>query len=367
VCQTLKKLSSAGHCTVICTIHQPQQKIFELFDNLILLKKGKIVYLGDCAKSVNFLSAVGLPCPPGVNPADHLLDIISPAKNNDAAMGSIPYTKSVQELQMLETDDENLIDQFTRATWWKQYTTVATRSLIQYIRRTDMILLQFFSTVAIACFIGGSVWYQQPFNQTTATLTILPSLFFACVTQGVFGSLQALNTFPSERAVMLRERAAGSYTVSAYFVAKSSVDLLIQVWPPIIFSCIAYFMMGYNYDGSASKFFTYMAFMILDSLAATSLAVMVTCFFVTVERASVLLAFLFEVSRLYGAFFISPSQMENYPGWNFAYYLSYIKYAFVGVALNELTDVTFSCSNANPSTCINSGMFICIYYTRHKH
>lgn len=347
VCQTLKKLSDSGNCTVICTIHQPQQKIFELFDNLILMKKGKIVYLGDCAKSVNFLSAVGLPCPPGVNPADHLLDVISPSKEN-GAIG--PINSLTNEIEIL--DDENLIEQSTKATWLTQFKTIAIRSLIQYIRRTDMILLQFFATVAIACFVGGSVWYQQPFNQTTATTTILPSLFFACVTQGVFGSLQAINNFPSERAVMMRERASGSYTVSAYFVAKSAVDILIQIWPPIVFSCIAYFMMGYK--ATAGKFFTYMAFMILDSLAATSLAVMVTCYFVTVERASVLLAFFFEVSRLYGGFFISPSQMVNYPGWYFAYYLSYVKYAYVGVALNELSDISFSCPSG-ATNCITSG------------
>lgn len=151
---------------------------------------------------------------------------------------------------------------------------------------------------------------------------------------------------------MMRERAAGSYSVSAYFVAKSVIDILIQLWPPIVFACIAYFMMGYT--STAGKFFTYMAFMILDTLAATSLAVMITCYFVTVERASVLLAFLFEVSRLYGGFFISPKQMENYAGWYFAYYLSYIKYAYVGVALNELNDVSFSCP-AGVTNCITSG------------
>jgi ATP-binding cassette, subfamily G (WHITE), member 2 len=30
----------------VCTIHQPQSKIFHLFDNLILLKAGDIAYQG---------------------------------------------------------------------------------------------------------------------------------------------------------------------------------------------------------------------------------------------------------------------------------------------------------------------------------
>jgi hypothetical protein len=49
--------------------------------------------------------------------------------------------------------------------------------------------------------------------------------------QGVFGALSVINSFPSERVLVLRERAAGTYSASAYFIAKSSVDLVMQVSP----------------------------------------------------------------------------------------------------------------------------------------
>jgi ATP-binding cassette subfamily G (WHITE) protein 2 len=32
--------------TIVCSIHQPQSKIFNLFDSLILLKAGEIIYQG---------------------------------------------------------------------------------------------------------------------------------------------------------------------------------------------------------------------------------------------------------------------------------------------------------------------------------
>jgi hypothetical protein len=41
-----------------------------------------------------------------------------------------------------------------------------------------------------------------------------------------------------------RERAAGTYYSSAYFLAKMTADMVFQLPMPIIFSCIVYFLIG---------------------------------------------------------------------------------------------------------------------------
>lgn len=56
---TLKDLCERGVCTVVCTIHQPQTKIFYLLDNLLLMKKGEIVYQGACAKADAYFAEAG--------------------------------------------------------------------------------------------------------------------------------------------------------------------------------------------------------------------------------------------------------------------------------------------------------------------
>ncbi len=68
-----------------------------------------------------------------------------------------------------------------------------------------------------------------------------------------------------------------------------------------------------------------------------------TCLCVSVELSTVVMSLLFEICRLYGGFFASPVQVKEYPGWAFADVLSYIKYAFIGVAINELTDLKLDC------------------------
>ncbi len=87
--------------------------------------------------------------------------------------------------------------------------------------------------------------------------------------------------------------------------------------------------------------------MVLDAIAALSLATAVTCICVSVEMSTVVLALLLEVTRLYGGFFTSPLQLsESFTEWRFADALSYLKYTFVGVALNELDGLTLTCTAA---------------------
>jgi ATP-binding cassette subfamily G (WHITE) protein 2 len=74
-----------------------------------------------------------------------------------------------------------------------------------------------------------------------------------------------INSFPSERLLVLRERAAGTYYASAYFMAKITADFTTQLPIPLIFSAIVYWLVGLQ--PSAEKFFIFSGFMVLCNLA----------------------------------------------------------------------------------------------------
>jgi ATP-binding cassette subfamily G (WHITE) protein 2 len=271
VCEALKNLSDSGECTVVCTIHQPQPKIFNLFDNLILMKRGAIVWQGRASHSEDYLMQMNLPLPPETHMADFLLDVISPGADGSDRVEAhrSQHTRLMPPVDLslgLETDSFDSGELVGHAC---EFSILFHRNMRQYVRRWDLILMNLVATSLLAVFICMGIWKDIGTGQASIA-TRAPSLFFTCVTQGILGSLQSVNSFPAERAIMLREKAAGAYHVSSYFAAKSVVDMISQLWPPVIFTCIVYFAIGYQ--PVAEKFFVYMLFMVLDSMAAISMA-----------------------------------------------------------------------------------------------
>ena len=84
VMRVVRSLSNDGR-TVICTIHQPSQVIYKLFDRLIVLQNGQVVYWGEGrAIAASFFESLGFPEEGYDNTAEFLLDVVSGAvRSND--------------------------------------------------------------------------------------------------------------------------------------------------------------------------------------------------------------------------------------------------------------------------------------------
>ena len=76
----LRKLARAGQA-ILCTIHQPNDSLFEQFDRLLLLQRGgRTVYFGEIGKDAcvlrDYFKRNGAECPSRHNPAEFMLEAI---------------------------------------------------------------------------------------------------------------------------------------------------------------------------------------------------------------------------------------------------------------------------------------------------
>lgn len=58
IVEIISKLAKSGR-TVICTIHQPNSDIFNMFDQLMLIANGKTVYFNDAKLAKDYFSNIG--------------------------------------------------------------------------------------------------------------------------------------------------------------------------------------------------------------------------------------------------------------------------------------------------------------------
>ena len=204
-------------------------------------------------------------------------------------------------------------------TWWTQYLILTHRAL-KNSRSAIFTPLNLCKSLAIGV-VAGLLWFQTEY--TERNVNDIRSYYFFTMTFWVFDAMfTALTAFPSERQVILKERASGSYHLSAYFMAKTTADAPVRLILPLIYMVVSFWMAGTS--SSIRVFFGTIGCTLLSVVAGESMGLFVGAAVYDLQKALTIMTVFTLFLMLLGGFFV-----ENIPAFiEWGKFISPFKYAF---------------------------------------
>ncbi|KAJ6864646.1 hypothetical protein NC651_035259 [Populus alba x Populus x berolinensis] len=339
IVQLLQDIAEGGK-TVVTTIHQPSSRLFHKFDKLILLGKGSLLYFGKASEAMLYFSSIG--CDPliAMNPAEFLLDLANGNINDVSVPSELDdkvqignseaetrngkpspavvheYLVEAYETRVADKEKKKLmvpipLDEEVKsevssrkrqwgASWWEQYTILFCRGIKE--RRHDYFSWLRITQVLSTAVILGLLWWKSDSSSPKGLQDQAGLLFFIAVFWGFFPVFTAIFTFPQERAMLSKERAADMYRLSAYFLARTTSDLPLDLILPVLFLLVVYFMAGLRI--SAAPFFLTMLTVFLCIVAAQGLGLAIGATLMDLKRATTLASVTVMTFMLAGGYFV---------------------------------------------------------------
>jgi len=345
----LKSMAVHGGKTIIFTIHQPSSDIFFLFDNLMILAKGKFIYQGPTRAAVPHFGTIGYQCPEYSNPADYFIEVAHSDKDDDKKF----------EL-MYEAYDNNIapqIEQEAKAVQHKEIVLaekvnsfmtsmglIAKRSFLNFVRNPILLkgrIGQSIFIILLICILYFRISKDMDGTSLTnpANIQIIydinGAIFFYSISQFMSSAMSVVLTFPAERAVFLREYSANMYSVSAYYFGRSTTEVPFVVLFPALMSFISYYIVGFN-DANAGKPFIFALILIFVSLAGNATGILVGSVFSDAKVATNVVPVILLPWMIFSGFYINSNSMPNWLGW--FQYTSPFRYALESLMWNQYTD-----------------------------
>ncbi|KAJ9568576.1 hypothetical protein OSB04_004542 [Centaurea solstitialis] len=355
--QIVKCLQQVVHLTestILMSLLQPAPETFDLFDDIILLAEGQIVYQGPREHVVEFFEGCGFKCPERKGTADFLQEVTSKKDQEQywadrdrpyrytpvsefaqrfkrfrvgeklAEELSVPYDKSQSHKAAL-VFKEFLVSkrELLKASWDKEWLLIKRNGFV-YVFKTVQIV-----TVAL---IGMTLYFRTTLdtrNEEDAQIYMGALLLSLLI--NMFNGLAELSLTIIRLPVVYKQRDLLFHPPWAYTIPTFLLRVPISILESIIWCAILYY--GVGLAPEASRFFKHLLLVFLIQNVAAGIFRLIAGACRTMNIANTGGSLVLLLIFIMAGFILPKTQIPNW--WEWSYWVSPLSYGYRAFAINE--------------------------------
>ncbi|KAJ8640592.1 hypothetical protein MRB53_017286 [Persea americana] len=353
VMRTVRNTVDTGR-TVVCTIHQPSNDIFESFDELFLMKRGgEEIYVGPLGHHschlINYFEGINgvRKIKGGCNPATWMLEVTTISQEENLGVDYAEIYKNsnlylrnkalIKELSSPPPESKDLYfptqysqSFFTQcmACLWKQH--------MSYWRNPQYTAVRLLFTTFIALMFGTIFWnLGSKTHRQQDLFNAMGSMYAALIFLGVQNSSSVQPVVAVERTVFYRERAAGMYSALPYAFAQVAVEIPYIFLQTLIYGVIVYSMIMFEW--TAPKYFWYLFFMYFTLLSFTYYGMMAIGLTPNQNIGAIISSAIYSIWFLFSGFLIPRPRIPVW--WRWYAWASPISWTLYGLVASQFGDI----------------------------
>jgi ABC-type multidrug transport system ATPase subunit len=187
--------------------------------------------------------------------------------------------------------------------WCTQFSVIARRAFFYKLRCPDAFASQVFASVVMGIIIG-TVYFKLPLTDSGAR-DRLAAISFMTITQS-FMAFDLVVLAPHERAVMLRDTAAGMYSGTAFYAGRTLAEAPVHLILAAIVGAVTSGMFGLQ----TSHMGMYVIIMVLVTNCGASLLLLVGAVSKSMAAGNALATLVLTFSSLFNGFFITKENVS---------------------------------------------------------
>ncbi|THG98996.1 hypothetical protein EW026_g3289 [Hermanssonia centrifuga] len=351
----LRDLADNG-LSILCTIHQPSAELFQVFDRLLLLRKGgQTVYHGNIGHNssqlIGYFERNGAAqCGELENPAEYILTAIGAGATansttdwHDTWQRSNEAAQLEKEIQEIYTEgrnrppvETNLQHEFSTP-WLYQVSQLFKRDCQAHWRDPTYLLAKILLNIVAGLFIGFTFFKAKDSMQGTQNK--LFAIFMSTIVSVPLAN-QLQVPFISMRDIYeIRERPSRMYSWSALITAQILAEVPWNMLGSSLYFLCWFWTVGFPSDRGG---YTYLMFAIINPMYYTTIGQAVAAMSPNTEIAALLFSFLFSFVITFNGV-LQPFRQLGW--WQWMYRLSPYTYLIEGLLGQAIGKRDITCSS----------------------